>query len=101
MNHHRLLIALTVVTVVTASALGGCGSLTPNYDTRFGDALRQARLDMTRNPDAGQQASDEELMDGTTAQQAITRYHAVPRAAPAPAPLVNIMNAAPGGAPGY
>ncbi|MDB5763797.1 MAG: tRNA dimethylallyltransferase, partial [Herminiimonas sp.] len=32
---------------------GGCSTVTPNYDARFGDAVRQAKLNMIINPDAG------------------------------------------------
>lgn len=93
------LICRALIVLGASSLLGACMSLTPNYDTRFGDALRQARLDMTINPQAGLK-SGEELMDGISAQQAVDRYHGVPRpaaVAPAPsAPLVNINTGAAG-----
>ena len=38
------------------SLLSGCASYsaqTPNYDARFGNAVREAKLNMTINPEAG------------------------------------------------
>ena len=40
--------------LVLLALLGGCAaSTTPNYDMRFGDAVREARQRMTLNPNAG------------------------------------------------
>ena len=56
----RKLLALLVIAL-----LGGCAaSITPSYDTRFGDAVRQSRQRMTLNPNAGANPDPVAGMDG-------------------------------------
>lgn len=78
---------LTLVLVL--ALLGGCASSpTPNYDARFGDAVRQSRERMTLNPTA--RSTDPVTgMDGKAAQEAVGRYH---DAFKAPPPVVNVIN---------
>ena len=57
------------------SLLAGCMSTTPEYDKRFGDAVRQSRLQMTINPNAGSTADAALGMDGISAREAMGRYH--------------------------
>ena len=76
--------------------LAGCGATTtatPNYDLRFGNAVREARLRMTLNPvpSAGTVAG----VDGRAAHEAQERYEQSFRAPP---PVVNVINI--GGASG-
>jgi hypothetical protein len=69
--------------------LAGCAtSATPNYDTKFGDAVRQARQAMTLNPTAPSTASIAG-MDGKAAAEAVGRYQ---DAFKAPPPVVNVIN---------
>lgn len=68
--------------------LGGC-STTPNYDARFGDAVRQARLAMTIHPNAGANPDQVAGMDGVAAREAQTRYQDSYKAPP---PVVNVIN---------
>jgi hypothetical protein len=78
--------------------LAGCGttqSPTPNYDSRFGDAVRQSRQAMTLNPNAGASGAPVVGMDGKTAVEAVGRYH---DSFKAPPPVVNVINI--GGSPG-
>jgi uncharacterized lipoprotein len=70
------------------AVLAGC-STTPNYDKHFGDAVRQARLAMTINPNAGTNPDPATGIDGQSAQQAMTRYQASFKAPP---PVVNVIN---------
>lgn len=56
--------------------LAGCASTTPEYDKRFGDAVRQARSQSTLNPKAGENLDPVSGMDGASARQAIGRYQA-------------------------
>jgi hypothetical protein len=80
----RLAIALLPV------LLAGCAvPATPNYDTRFGDAVRQARQMMIINPNAGTTAAPVVGMDGKAAQEALGRYH---DSFKAPPPVVNVIN---------
>lgn len=76
--------------VLLALLLGGCAtSATPNYDSRFGDAVRQARQRMTINPDAGREPSAATGLDGLAAREAVDRYHSTFKAPP---PVVNVIN---------
>lgn len=81
----RTPLALLVVTL-----LAGCAaSTTPNYDARFGDAVRQARLRMTLNPNAGANPDSMAGMDGLAARDALGRYHETFKIPP---PVVNVIN---------
>lgn len=70
--------------------LGGCAtSTTPNYDMRFGDAVREARQRMTLNPNAGTNPDPIAGMDGRSAREAVVRYQ---DSFKAPPPVVNVIN---------
>lgn len=79
---------------VAALALSACANTpTPHYDSRFGDAVRQARLLQTINPIP---STDPQLgLDGKAAKEANTRYV---DSFKAPPPVVNVINI--GGATG-
>jgi hypothetical protein len=80
----KLYIALVLV------LLAGCaGTATPNYDARFGDAVRQARQMMIINPNAGTNPDPMAGMDGKTATEAFGRYQ---DSFKAPPPVVNVIN---------
>ena len=69
--------------------LAGCASSpTPNYDARFGDAVRQARIAQTINPNA---ASTNTVMgmDGKAAHEAQVLYQ---DSFKKPPPVVNVIN---------
>jgi hypothetical protein len=68
---------------------GGCASVTPNYDARFGDAVRQAKLNMTINPDAGKNPDQVAGVDGKAARETIIRYQNTFKEPP---PVVNVIN---------
>lgn len=70
--------------------LGGCAtSTTPNYDQRFGDAVRESRQRMTLNPNAGSNPDPIAGMDGRSSREAIVRYQ---DSFKAPPPVVNVIN---------
>ena len=76
--------------LLACAALAACAgpSATPNYDARFGDAVREARLRMTLNPTppaAGTAAG----IDGRAAHEAQERYL---ESYKAPPPVVNVIN---------
>ncbi len=77
--------------VLLVALLGGCAnnSTTPNYDARFGDAVREARQRMTLNPGAGQSAQPVAGMDGPAVRDAVDRYHETFKSPP---PVVNVIN---------
>ena len=74
--------------LVLLALLGGCAaSPTPNYDLRFGDAVREARQRMSLNPNAG---GDPVIgMDGKAAREAVVRYQ---DSFKTPPPVVNVIN---------
>jgi uncharacterized protein YceK len=69
--------------------LAGCASVTPNYDAKFGDAVREAKLNMTINPDAGQNPDQAIGMDGKSARETIILYQDSYKKPP---PAVNVIN---------
>jgi hypothetical protein len=76
--------------LLVVALLGGCAaSTTPNYDARFGDAVRQARQRMTLNPNAGANPDPIAGMDGRSAREAVGRYQ---ESFKAPPPVVNVIN---------
>lgn len=78
-------LAIALLLVLTA----GCSTVTPNYDTKFGDAVREAKLKMTINPDAGKNPDQVAGMDGKAAREAIILYQGTFRSPP---PAVNVIN---------
>jgi hypothetical protein len=78
----------TVFLILVAAGLAGCAiSPTPNYDMRFGDAVRQARQAQILNP---QPSTDPvQGMDGVAAKNAADRYQ---DSFKKPAPPVNVIN---------
>jgi len=78
-------LAIALLLVLTA----GCSTVTPNYDTKFGDAVREAKLKMIINPDAGKNPDQVAGMDGKTARESILLYQNSFRSPP---PVVNVIN---------
>lgn len=71
------------------SLLAGCSSVTPHYDARFGDAVREAKQKMIINPDAGRNPDQVAGMDGKAARETMILYQ---RTYTAPPPAVNVIN---------
>ncbi|MBS0449731.1 MAG: hypothetical protein JSS14_00335 [Proteobacteria bacterium] len=82
----RLTVALALLL-----ALAGCQTVTPNYDARFGDAVRDAKRAQTIDPDAGKKpvSAAAASTDGRASQEAMDRYH---DAFKRPPPVVNVIN---------
>lgn len=78
---------------LATALLAGCASSTPNYDARFGDAVRQARQAMALNPTPSATATPA-VADGRSVQEATGRYH---ESFKTPPPVVNVINI--GGSP--
>jgi uncharacterized lipoprotein YajG len=80
----------TLTLAALAALLAGCAaSPTPNYDARFGDAVRQARQQMTLNPNAGASPAPIVGMDGRAARETVIRYQ---DSFKSPPPVVNVIN---------
>jgi len=69
--------------------LVACATTTPNYDKKFGDAVREAKLKMTINPDAGKTPDQVAGMDGKAARESIILYQ---KSFTKPPPAVNVIN---------
>lgn len=75
--------------LLTTALLASCAvSPTPNYDKRFGDALRQGRQAQTLNT----QPSTNPItgMDGKSAKEAVERYVNTSKSPPPPVNVINI-----------
>ena len=84
-----------LATIFALGLIAGCASTTPNYDAKFGDAVRAARLAMTINPDAGKSPDAVSGMDGAAARNTILQYQDT---FAAPPPVTNVkMNDGAGG----
>ena len=79
--------------VALAALLAGCGSTTPHYDARFGEAVRNARLQMTIDPQAGRTAGvgvdGATGMDGRATRHSMERYE---QSYKSPPQAVNVIN---------
>jgi hypothetical protein len=84
--------------LLAIALLGGCAaSTTPYYDTRFGDAVRESRLRMTVNPNAGANPDPVAGMDGRSAREAIGRYQDSFKSPPSVVNVINIGGSASAG----
>jgi len=77
-------------------AAGCASSPTPNYDARFGEAVRQSRLAMTINPNAGSNPDPIAGMDGKSAHEGLGKYHDSFKNPPPVVPVINIGGAVSG-----
>jgi hypothetical protein len=74
---------------LTLLLCAGCSHVTPNYDARFGDAVRDARKKMTLNPDAGKDGNPVVGMDGRSSSESMKQYR---ESYKVPPPAVNVIN---------
>ena len=82
----------TLLIPICVSLFSGCASYSaqmPNYDARFGNAVREARLNMTINPEAGKNPDQAIGMDGISAREAVVLYQGTFKTPP---PVTNIIN---------
>lgn len=79
----------TLAPALLLCLLAGCSTTTPNYDARFGDAVREAKRNMTINPDAGKNPDPVAGMDGKSARESVILYQDTFKAPP---PAVNVIN---------
>jgi hypothetical protein len=81
---------------VSACVLVGCASTTPQYDARFGEAVRHNVQAQALTPTAGQDGPAAAALDATTARAAVQRYR---DSFKAPPPVVNVINLGGGSGP--
>ncbi|MGN6388544.1 MAG: hypothetical protein ACTHL1_03465 [Burkholderiaceae bacterium] len=77
-----------IAPIVLPAIFGGCSSM-PNYDARYGDAVRDARSEMILDPQASARDYDTPGLDGKAAKEAIKVYQ---DSFKAPPPVVNVIN---------
>ena len=61
-------------TLVSLFMAGGMSTTTPNYDKRYGEAVRTAVAQQTINPDASKNTDPVTGLDGKAAEQTINNY---------------------------
>jgi hypothetical protein len=75
-----------------ASALcliAACAPVTPNYDAKFGAAVRDSKVAMTISPNAGSSQDPVAGMDGKASREALIHYQ---NSFKTPPPAVNVIN---------
>jgi len=75
--------------MVLSGLAAGCAPVTPNYDAKFGMAVRDAKLAMTISPDAGTAPDLVAGLDGKSAREALIHYQNTFKVQP---PAVNVIN---------
>ncbi len=78
------------ITLLLVLLTGCASSVTPHYDARFGHAVREAKLKMTINPDAGKNPDQVLGMDGKSARETIIFYQNTYKEPPQPVNVINI-----------
>ena len=73
--------------------LAACGSVTPNYDAKFGDAVRAARQAQTLNPGAKGDTDPVMGLDAQAAVKAQERYQESFKTPPRTFEVINIGGA--------
>lgn len=81
---NKLLIALLI------GLVSGCSSVTPHYDARFGDAVREAKKKMIIDPDAGKNPDPVIGLDGKAARETIILYQGTYKTPPRAVNVINI-----------
>jgi hypothetical protein len=70
--------------------MSGCTSVTPNYDAKFGDAVREAKLAQTLNPGASTNTDPVLGLDGKAAVNALNSYQESFKAPPKTFEVISI-----------
>jgi hypothetical protein len=63
-----------VLGLAVAGVLAGCVTKTPDLDRTFGDAVREARMAQTLNPDASKNTDPVLGIDGRAAREGYLQY---------------------------
>jgi hypothetical protein len=71
-------------------AAGCAQTMTPHYDMRFGEAVRESQMAMTIDPYAGSRGDDARGIDGRAAQESAKRYHDSFKQPPRATNVINI-----------
>lgn len=74
-NQQYQALLLKIAATLLLCFLTACASTTPDYDAKFGDAVRAAVAQQILNPEASQNTDPVSGIDGKAAQHAMERYH--------------------------
>ena len=83
----------SITTIALACLVTGCAGVSPQYDAKFGDAVRAARLAQTLHPDAPANPDAALGIDGNSAGNALERYQDSFKAPPKTFEVINIGGA--------
>lgn len=78
-----------ITIALTFCLLAAC-STTPDYNRKFGNAVREAKLKMTINPDAGKTPDLAMGLDGKASRNAMVRYQDSFKTPPSAANVTNV-----------
>jgi hypothetical protein len=81
-----------ITTLALACLVTGC-AVSPDYDAKFGDAVRTARLAQTLHPGAAANRDEALGLDGRSAGSALERYQDSFKAPPPSFEVINIGGA--------
>lgn len=94
----ELTMKMMAVLAMSGVVLSACmASGTPNYDARFGEAVRQARALQTLNPEAGRQGGLVTGIDAQAGKSALDRYQESFRTPSRSFEVLGIGSGSPGG----
>ena len=79
-----------ITTLALTCLVAGCAGVSPQYDAKFGNAVRAARLAQTLNPNVGAKADPALGLDGASAGNALERYQDSFKAPPTTFEIINI-----------
>lgn len=85
--------ATTPLALCGTAVLAACTSTSPTMDAKFGDAVRQARLQQTINPNASANRNPVLGIDGRAGTAAQDRYQESFRTPPKTFEIINIGGA--------
>ena len=94
-HHHRPRARALAHPLLLALLLGGCASPTPEYDSRFGLAVRHNRQAQVIDAQAGKREDLVLGLDGRSAQEAMRRYQ---DSFKVPPPVINVIQIGQGAA---
>lgn len=80
---------MKILTLLAAALLAAGCAETPRYEAHYGEALREARMAMTIDPNAGARPDDIKGIDGRSGKEAIKRYQ---DSFKEPPPVTNVIN---------
>ena len=83
----------TALVIALLAILAGCATVTPNYDAKFGQAVRDARKAQTLQADAPSNADPALGLDAKAAVNAVDRYEESFKTPPKTFEVINIGGA--------